>query len=165
MGFVRFVVQMVFSRVWSVKVTNHVTFITRALGFSRTGKMAAQACGATALVLDKISPVLLEGFFMKMARIWIRVPLEFLTFRWCWHLLFGVKCLNCSSDRIWYDVFVSEAPVLSSSPHSLVKCAFALAVLQTNTCPSSVYDWFLATVVHCSILQPQILARLPRLKL
>lgn len=96
---------MVFSRVWSVKVTTHVTFITRALGFSRTGKMAEQTCGATALVLDKLPPVLWEGFFMKMARIWIRVPLEFLTFCWCWHLLFGVKCPNSSwLDRIEFDL-------------------------------------------------------------
>lgn len=41
------------SRVWSIKVTIHVTFITWALSFSLTGKMAALARWATALVLQR----------------------------------------------------------------------------------------------------------------
>lgn len=76
-------------RVWSIKVTIHVTFITRALGFSLTGKMAAQARWATALVLDKIPPVLLEGFSWK----WLECELDWLWKSWL-SVVVDIYCLE-----------------------------------------------------------------------
>lgn len=122
------------------------------------------------------SSSVIRRIFMKMPRMWIRLTSEILTFLQGWHLLFWVERLNSSwSDRlknlirrirVFLHICVAGPKLwfVQFPPHSLVKCTFFLAVVQTNKCRSTVYDWFLAPAVHCYILQPQILARLPRLK-